>query len=181
LLVPRSQFGSKRDESFILHNNLVKTKYNTSNNNTILDLERKINLAKGQERVDLVVKNAKIINVFSGEIHQADVVGMNDNDMLVAVQYISSIGGGLAVAENGHITAGLPLPIAGLISNQSIESVILNLTAVNQACSKLGGNVIKNPFMLLSFLSLPVTLSLKLTDKGLVDVDKFHFTSLWAD
>jgi adenine deaminase len=86
----------------------------------------------------------------------------------------------LAVVENRHITAGLPLPIAGLMSNQPIESVILKLTAVNQACLKLGNNVIKDPFMLLSFLSLPVIPSLKLTDKGLVDVDKFQFTSLWA-
>ena len=119
--------------------------------------------------------------VVAHDSHNLVVAGMNDIDMLVAVRYISSIGGGLAVAENGHITAGLPLPIAGLISNQPIESVISNLTAVNQACSKLGGNVIKDPFMLLSFLSLPVIPSLKLTDKGLVDVDKFHFTSLWTD
>ena len=113
--------------------------------------------------------------------HNLVVAGMNDNDMLIAVRYISSIGGGLAVAENRHIIAGLPLPIAGLMSNQPIESVISNLTAVNQACLKLGNNVIKDPFMLLSFLSLPVIPSLKLTDKGLVDVDKFHFTSLWID
>jgi adenine deaminase len=129
----------------------------------------------------LGLERGAIASSVAHDSHNLVVAGMDDNDMLVAVQYISSIGGGLAVAENGHITAGLPLPIAGLISNQPIESVILNLTAVNQACSKLGGNVIKNPFMLLSFLSLPVIPSLKLTDKGLVDVDKFHFTSLWAD
>ena len=105
---------------------------------------------------------------------------MNDTDMLSAVAYISAIGGGLAVAEDGHITAGLPLPIAGLMSDQPIESVISNLTAVNQATLKLGSNVIKDPFMQLSFLSLPVIPSLKLTDRGLVDVDKFQFTSLWA-
>jgi adenine deaminase len=51
---------------------------------------------------------------------------------------------------------------------------------VNQAYFKMGNNVIKDPFMLLSFLSLPVIPSLKLTDKGLVDVDKFQFTSPWA-
>ena len=113
--------------------------------------------------------------------HNLVVAGMNDTDMLVAARYISSIGGGLAVAENGRVIAALPLPIAGLMSNQPIESVISNLTALNQACLKLGNNVTKDPFMLLSFLSLPVIPSLKLTDKGLVDVDKFHFTSLWAD
>ena len=129
----------------------------------------------------LGLERGAIASSVAHDSHNIVVAGMNDNDMLLAVRYISSIGGGLAVAENGYITAGLPLPIAGLISNQPIESVISNLTAVNQACSKLGGNVIKDPFMLLSFLSLPVIPSLKLTDKGLVDVDKFRFTSLWAD
>ena len=62
------------------------------------------------------------------------------------------------------------------------ESIVIShLTALNEACLKLGNNVIKDPFILLSFLSLSVIPSLKLTDKGLVDVDKFHFTSLWVD
>jgi adenine deaminase len=129
----------------------------------------------------LGLERGAIASSVAHDSHNLVVAGMNDNDVLVAVQYISIIGGGLAVAENGHITAGLPLPIAGLISNQPIESIISNLAAVNQACSKLGDNVLKDPFMLLSFLSLPVIPSLKLTDKGLVDVDEFHFTSLWAD
>jgi adenine deaminase len=128
----------------------------------------------------LGLERGAIASSVAHDSHNLVVAGMNDDDMLIAVRYISSIGGGLAVVENRHITAGLPLPIAGLMSNQPIESVILKLTAVNQACLKLGNNVIKDPFMLLSFLSLPVIPSLKLTDKGLVDVDKFQFTSLWA-
>jgi adenine deaminase len=67
------------------------------------------------------------------------------------------------------------------MSDQNIRSVISNLTAVNEACRTLGDNIIKDPFMLLSFMSLPVVPSLKLTDKGLVDVDKFEFTNLWVD
>ena len=67
------------------------------------------------------------------------------------------------------------------MSDSNIESVIASLIAVNQACLKLGSNVIKDPFMLLSFLALPVIPSLKLTDKGLVDVDNFQFTNLWVD
>lgn len=129
----------------------------------------------------LGLEKGAIASSVAHDSHNLVVAGMNDNDMLIAVRYISSIGGGLAVAENGRITAGLPLPIAGLMSNQSIESVISDLTTVNQACVKLGKNVVRDPFMLLSFLSLPVIPSLKLTDKGLVDVDKFRFTSLWAD
>lgn len=129
----------------------------------------------------LGLERGAIASSVAHDSHNIVVAGMNDNDMLLAVRYISSIGGGLAVAENGYITAGLPLPIAGLMSNLSIESVISNLTTLNQACLKLGNNIIKDPFMLLSFLSLSVIPSLKLTDKGLVDVDKFCFTSLWAD
>jgi adenine deaminase len=113
--------------------------------------------------------------------HNLVVAGMDDKNMLIAARHVSSIGGGLAVAENGSIIACLPLPIAGLMSNQPITSVVANLKAINQACMKLGSNVIKDPYMLISFLALPVIPSLKLTDRGLVDVDRFCFTSLWID
>ena len=75
LSLPSTEISPKKDESVISHDNLVESKYNinNNNNNTISNLERKISLAKGQEKVDLLVKNAKIVNVFSGEIHQADV------------------------------------------------------------------------------------------------------------
>jgi adenine deaminase len=129
----------------------------------------------------LGLERGAIASSVAHDSHNIVVAGMNDHDMLIAVQYISSIGGGLAVAKNGHIISALPLPIAGLMSDQPIESVISDLTALNQACLKLGNCVIKDPFMLLSFLSLSVIPSLKLTDKGLVDVDNFRFTSLWAD
>jgi adenine deaminase len=104
---------------------------------------------------------------------------MNDIDMLVIARHIASIGGGLAVADGAEIKASLPLPIAGLMSDQSIESVIEDLKSLDQACLRLG-NVVKHPFMLLSFLCLPVIPSLKLTDKGLVDVDGFKFTELFV-
>jgi adenine deaminase len=129
----------------------------------------------------LGLERGAIASSVAHDSHNVVVAGMNDSDMLSAVQYISSIGGGLAVAENGHIKASLPLPIAGLMSNQPIESIVSNLKAVNQAALKLGSNVTRDPFMLLSFLALPVIPSLKLTDRGLVDVEKYRFTSLWAD
>ena len=129
----------------------------------------------------LGLKKGAIASSVAHDSHNLVVAGMNDMDMLTAAKDISSIGGGLAVANNEQVTASLPLPIAGLMSDQSIKSVISNLTAVNEACRKLGDNVIKDPFMLLSFLCLPVIPSLKLTDKGLVDVDKFQFTDLWID
>jgi adenine deaminase len=129
----------------------------------------------------LGLKRGAIASSVAHDSHNLVVAGMNDMDMLAAAKHISSIAGGLAVVNNKQVTASLPLPIAGLMSDQSIKSVISSLTAVNEACRKLGDNVIKDPFMLLSFLCLPVIPSLKLTDKGLVDVDKFQFTDLWVD
>ena len=127
------------------------------------------------------LKMGAIASSVAHDSHNLVVSGMNDRDMLAAAKHISSIGGGLAVVNNEHVLASLPLPIAGLISDQSIEAVISNLTEVNKACMKLGDNVVKDPFMLLSFMALPVIPSLKLTDKGLVDVEKFELTNLWVD
>jgi adenine deaminase len=129
----------------------------------------------------LGLKRGAIASSVAHDSHNLVVAGMNDMDMLAAAKHISSIAGGQAVVNNKQVMASLPLPIAGLMSDQSIKSVISSLMAVNEACRKLGDNVIKDPFMLLSFLCLPVIPSLKLTDKGLVDVDKFQFTDLWVD
>jgi adenine deaminase len=129
----------------------------------------------------LGLKMGAIASSVAHDSHNLVVAGMSDRDMLTAARHISSIGGGLAVVNDGHVLASLPLPIAGLISDQNIKLVISNLMEVNKACRKLGDNVVKDPFMLLSFMSLPVIPSLKLTDKGLVDVDRFEFTNLWVD
>jgi adenine deaminase len=129
----------------------------------------------------LGLEKGAIASSIAHDSHNVIVAGMNDSDMLSAVRYISSIGGGLAVVENGHISADLPLPIAGLMSNEPIESVVSSLRAVNLASLRLGSNVTRDIFMLLSFLALPVIPSLKLTDRGLVDVEKFRVVSIWAD
>ena len=129
----------------------------------------------------LGLQRGAIASSVAHDSHNLVVAGMNDMDMLTAAKHILSIGGGLVVVNDEQVTASLPLPIAGLMSDQSIKSVTSNLNAVNEACRKLGNNVIKDPFMLLSFMSLPVIPSLKLTDKGLVDVDKFQFINLWVE
>jgi adenine deaminase len=129
----------------------------------------------------LGLQKGAIASSVAHDSHNLVAAGMNDMDMLTAAKHILSIGGGLVVVNDEQVTASLPLPIAGLMSDQSIRSVTSNLNAVNEACRKLGNNVIKDPFMLLSFMSLPVIPSLKLTDKGLVDVDKFQFINLWVE
>jgi adenine deaminase len=129
----------------------------------------------------LGLQRGAIASSVAHDSHNLIVAGMNNIDMLTAAKHISAIGGGLSVAYDNEVIASLPLPIAGLISDLPIESVISSLGELNEACLKLGNNVVKDPFMLLSFLALPVIPSLKLTDKGLVDVDKFQFTDLWGD
>jgi adenine deaminase len=129
----------------------------------------------------LGLERGAIASSVAHDSHNLVVAGINDMDMLIAARHVSSIGGGLSVALDKQVIASLPLPIAGLMSDSTIESVISCLTAVNEACLKLGSNMVEDPFMLLSFLALPVIPSLKLTDKGLVDVDKFQFTNLWVN
>ncbi len=128
----------------------------------------------------LGIQRGAIASSVAHDSHNLVVAGMNDTDMLTVAKHIAAIGGGLAVAYGNEVVGSFPLPIAGLISDLPIESIISSLGSLNEACLKLGSNVINDPFMLLSFLALPVIPSLKLTDKGLVDVDKFQFTDLWV-
>jgi adenine deaminase len=129
----------------------------------------------------LGLERGAIASSVAHDSHNLIIAGMNDVDMWTAARYVSSIGGGLAVCLNKEIISSLPLPIAGLMSDSSLESVISGLSEINESCIRLGEQVVKDPLMLLSFLALPVIPSLKLTDKGLVDVDNFQFTDLWTD
>ncbi len=89
------------------------------------------------------------------------------------------MGGGLAVVDDGIVTASLPLPIAGLLSDRSMDEVAEKIEEVVGAARGLGSSL-EDPFMTLSFLCLPVIPELKLTDRGLVNVNQFEFVSLFA-
>jgi adenine deaminase len=111
--------------------------------------------------------------------HNIVVVGANEADMLQAVNYLVDLGGGIAVVADGHVIAELALPIAGLISPEPLERVAAVYGTLKEAYRKLGGKL-PDPFMVLSFLALPVIPALKLTDLGLVDVDRFQVVSLFG-
>jgi len=110
--------------------------------------------------------------------HNVIVVGVNDNDIFRAVETVRSMGGGLAVVSDDKTLAKTPLEIAGLMSMEPLDTLAKQLRLVTQAASMIGCRL-KNPFMALSFLSLPVIPELKLTDRGLVDVNKFEIVSLF--
>ncbi|MGE5839078.1 MAG: adenine deaminase [Deltaproteobacteria bacterium] len=104
--------------------------------------------------------------------HNIIAVGVEDADLAAAVEEVRRLGGGLVVAEGGKILAKVALEIAGLMSTKPLESLSAELKMLLRAAKSLGCTL-PEPFMTLSFLSLPVIPELKLTDRGLVDVRKF--------
>jgi adenine deaminase len=109
--------------------------------------------------------------------HNLAVVGASDEDMNVAARAVAEAGGGQCVVLNGQVLALLPLPIAGLMSDQPAATVIAQQKLLLAASRSLGCPH-HDPFMPLSFLPLPVIPHLKLTDLGLVDVDQFRIVPL---
>jgi adenine deaminase len=112
--------------------------------------------------------------------HNIIVVGADEADMLLAVRHLVDLGGGMAVVAGGRVLADLALPIAGLISPWPLNRVAAAYGALKQAYRGLGG-ALPDPFMALSFLALPVIPALKLTDLGLVDVNRFQVVPLWGE
>ena len=110
--------------------------------------------------------------------HNIIVVGTNDDDMKAALTAVVDMGGGFAVARDGSVQDELPLPIAGLMSELPMRMVRDQLDRLIQAARNLG-SPLSDPFMTLGFLALPVIPALKITDKGLVDVEKFEIVSLF--
>jgi adenine deaminase len=127
----------------------------------------------------LGLRKGAIASTVAHDHHNIVVAGADDESMFSAVQAIAATRGGMAAAYDETVLAQLPLPIAGLMSDQPIETVRRQMDEVLAAASQLG-SPLHDPFMALSFLALPVIPSLKLTDRGLVDVDKFQLVSLFA-
>jgi len=126
------------------------------------------------------IKRGAIGSSVAHDSHNLIMVGTNDQDILKAIEVIREMGGGLVAVLDGKVLASLPLPIAGLMSEASVPQVNLRLKALHRAAKNLGCKV-PDPFMTLSFLSLPVIPELKITDKGLVDVNQFKCVSLFGE
>ena len=124
------------------------------------------------------LKSGAIASSVGHDAHNINVVGTNDADMRAAVEHIVKMHGGFAVANHGKILGSVALPIAGLLSNKPLSDVKDELDIANRATKELGC-AIPEPFMALSFMALSVIPELKLTDRGLVDVNKFKFVDLF--
>jgi adenine deaminase len=125
------------------------------------------------------LKNGALASSVAHDSHNIIVVGTTDEDMRAALETVVNMGGGLAAVSDTHVRAELALPIAGLMSLEPVQSVrdqLDNLIGV----AHVMGTTLKDPFMTLSFLALPVIPELKLTDIGLVDVNKFEVVPLFV-
>lgn len=120
------------------------------------------------------MKHGAIASSVGHDSHNLCVVGVDEPSMAAAANRLIAIGGGFAVADGGVVTAELALPVAGLMSDQPFETVRLGLEDLRAAAKALGV-VLAEPFLQVAFLTLPVIPHLKITDKGLVDVDAFDF------
>ncbi len=124
-------------------------------------------------------KKGAIASSVAHDSHNIIVVGTNDPDMEIAVARIIEMNGGLTAACNGKVIAELPLPIAGLMSDKPLETVRSLMDTMLRAVQEMNATV-PDPFMLLSFLALPVIPELKITDRGLFDVNQFAHVPLFV-
>lgn len=137
------------------------------------------NMGKGFVQ-GLGLRRGAIASTIAHDHHNLIVAGADNISLTTAAAAVADMGGGLAVADGIRILARLPLPVAGLMSNKPIQEVRRQLDDVIGAAHSLGSEL-HDPFMALGFLALEVIPHLKLTDQGLVDVDKFEFVPLWVD
>jgi len=140
-------------------------------------------LGTGRMAVGLVrgfgLRSGALASTFAHDAHNIVVVGMDDQDMARAVARLAEIGGGVVVVEDRGVRAELALPIAGLISEAPLGEVVAASRGCIEAAAKLGCTL-PSPFQTMSFLALSVIPSLKITDRGLVDVDRFELVPLQA-
>jgi adenine deaminase len=119
------------------------------------------------------MRTGAIASTVAHDSHNVVVIGASDHDMIIAVQELERIQGGIAIVNEGRVLGSLPLPLAGLMAEQDIHTIHNQLTLLHNIACGLGVNPCYDPFMTLAFMSLPVIPALKLTDKGLVDVNRF--------
>ncbi len=126
------------------------------------------------------LKEGAIASSVAHDSHNIVVVGTKDEEMVRAVRMIQKMGGGLIVTGKGKVLASLPLPIGGLMAERSVHQVHRKLVTLHEKAREMGCKI-SDPFMALSFLSLPVIPELKITDKGLVDVNQFKIVPVFGE
>jgi adenine deaminase len=126
------------------------------------------------------LRRGAIASSVAHDHHNLVVIGADDDSMATAARRVANLHGGMCVAEGDRVLAEVPLPLGGLMSPAPVEEVRRQLDGVVREAKALG-SPLHDPFMAMSFLALEVIPSLKLTDRGLVDVDRFEIVPLWVE
>jgi adenine deaminase len=126
------------------------------------------------------LKRGAYASTVAHDAHNVVVIGVDDTDMAACACRLAEIGGGIVVAEGGRVVEELPLPVAGLMSDQPLAGVYERLASMEKRLATLGVTMTA-PFMTLSFLALSVIPELKITDRGLVDVARFELVPLGVE
>lgn len=127
------------------------------------------------------IKKGAFASSIAHDSHNIVSVGTNDNDILNAIEHLKKIKGGIAISLDNRIIGDLPLIYAGLISNLSFKELYTKYKQLKKILKEEMSCALEDPFMTLSFITLPVIPYLKITDKGLFDVNKFNFVNIYAD
>jgi adenine deaminase len=127
----------------------------------------------------LGLKQGAIASTVAHDAHNIIVAGVEDEDLLCAANALVNMGGGLTAVRNNTVLAQLPLPIAGLMSDEPVDTVITGYHSVCEAARELGA-VVSNPYMTLSFLALTPIPAIKITDRGLFDATRFEPVDLFV-
>lgn len=125
------------------------------------------------------LKGGAVASTVAHDSHNLLIVGTNDEDMALAGNTLAEVGGGMVAVKDGKILALLPLPIAGLMSEEPVHVVADCVEKLDEAWKQLGCNMV-SPFMTMALLSLAVLPELRLTNKGLIDTINFKFVSLFV-
>ncbi len=188
--------GKKNNIIELIPNQIITKKtiasLKSKNNHLIPDIENDIlkisvierHLGTGKSFSAFVkgfgLNKGAICSTVAHDSHNLIILGTNDQDMLKCVDVIREMKGGLAVVYNGEILASLALPFGGIMSEKSLLEVKKDYDKIIASAKELGCKI-QDPFMKLSFLALPVIPEIKITDKGLVDVNKFDFISIYQE
>jgi adenine deaminase len=123
------------------------------------------------------MRRGALASTVAHDAHNIVVLGASDDDMLAAVEAVVALGGGVVAVDESRVVAQCPLPVAGLFSLAALDEVIAQTRECNDAAHAMGWSG-ATPFLTMSFLGLSVIPSLKITDQGLVDVDRFELVPL---
>jgi adenine deaminase len=126
------------------------------------------------------LRSGAIASTVAHDSHNIVAVGVNDRDIYRAILRLKEINGGFVIVGGGKVLDDLPLPVAGLMTSLEANEVAEKTKSLDTFAAQMGCKI-KNPFMVLSFLSLPVIPKLKITDFGLIDVEEFRVVSVFVD